>query len=215
MKKIITLTDISLTFQEKAIFENFNLLITQNEKIVLKGDSGAGKTTLLNIIMGFVLPTSGDVEIAGEKLMPNSVRNIRSKIAWLPQELSVLGRGKTRDLVKFPFIRFQQNHRKMPSDETFLEHFERLGLEESIYHEDYSKASGGEKQRIGIIVCKLLKSQILLMDEPTSALDTASKELVIDYIMSDDSQTVVSCSHDEDWVRACDRIIPLSRRHHV
>jgi ATPase subunit of ABC transporter with duplicated ATPase domains len=69
--------------------------------------------------------------------------------------------------------------------------------------------SSGEKQRIGLIIGKLLQRDLLLLDEPTSALDSESTSRAIEYILHDNNLTVLTASHDDRWVEACSTIIDL------
>jgi len=59
------------------------------------------------------------------------------------------------------------------------------------------------------MICKLLNREIIILDEPTSALDKESIALVSGYILSDSNATVVSVSHEDDWLKNCSRIIEI------
>jgi putative ABC transport system ATP-binding protein len=71
-----------------------------------------------------------------------------------------------------------------------------------ILKEDYVNLSGGEKQRIALIVALLLKRDIFLLDEATSSLDRELKLRVIDFFTHRPEWTVLSISHDQDWLTA-------------
>ena len=73
----------------------------------------------------------------------------------------------------------------------------------------FDEISGGEKQRIGIMICKLLKRDIMLLDEPTSALDKVNLGSVVEYLCAENETTMLSASHDDEWLRHCDNIIEL------
>jgi ABC-type lipoprotein export system ATPase subunit len=70
--------------------------------------------------------------------------------------------------------------------------------------------SGGEKQRIALVSCLLLQREILLLDEPTSALDSHSKSKVMDYLFANPKLTILSSSHDPEWIARCSKIVSLS-----
>lgn len=212
---MISISKLNHQFNNKVIFDSFSLEIIKGEKVVLKGDSGTGKTTLLNIIMGFLIPNSGEIKVSDMKLNRSNIRAIRKLISWLPQDLSVIGRGNTKDIILFPFERFEENKKNAPKDSLIEKYFEELHLDKSILQSDYQDISGGEKQRVGIIICKLLKSPIMLLDEPTSALDRTSRKNVSEFILNDSELTVLSCSHDDDWVNACKRIVYLEEHSNV
>jgi len=77
---------------------------------------------------------------------------------------------------------------------------DRFELDKSILHSDLSEISGGEKQRIAIIIALLLERKIFLLDEITSALDNESKQSVVDFFLDLDA-TVIAVSHDQGWAR--------------
>ncbi|MGM9970364.1 MAG: ABC transporter ATP-binding protein [Anaeroplasma sp.] len=64
----IILKDVSFSYDDKLVIENFNLNISKNDKIIFQGPSGVGKSTLMKLIMGIIKPTSGSVTIDGKEL---------------------------------------------------------------------------------------------------------------------------------------------------
>ena len=65
---------------------------------------------------------------------------------------------------------------------------------------DPSELSGGEKQRLAIIVSILLERKVFLLDEVTSSLDKHLKKKVINYFIEQDDWTIVAISHDPGWL---------------
>jgi ABC-type multidrug transport system ATPase subunit len=205
---MIILDNIRIEFQNKVLLDGFSLNLKKGEKAALKGRSGSGKTTILNIIMGFVFPTNGSVLINGTVLDHTTIRNIRKQITWLPQNMNLLGNGRVEDVLMKPFT-FADNKKNTPTKEILISELSKLALEGDILDKGMESISGGEKQRLGIIICKLLRKDIILMDEPTSALDKNSLNRVADYILRDNALTVLSTSHDDDWLGFCDKVIEL------
>ena len=78
--KLIELKNISKSFDENTVLDNFNLTINENEFLTLLGPSGCGKTTLLRIIAGFEFADEGDVYFGGYKVnsVPAYQRNINT-----------------------------------------------------------------------------------------------------------------------------------------
>ena len=79
-----------------------------------------------------------------------------------------------------------------------------LGLEDDILDKNFQELSGGEKQRIGILIALLLNRDIYLLDEVTSALDVNLKKTVADYFLARENWTLLVISHDREW--ECDWI---------
>ncbi len=197
-----------MSFNSTELFRGLSFNIKKGEKAVLKGPSGSGKTTLLNLAMGFQKPDKGAIRILGNEIRPGRLADIRAKIAWVPQNPAIIGDEDVRSAIDFPFT-FSANKSIRPSYKDIIGAFEAVGLEEKILDEDFSEVSGGENQRIAIVIARLLRKPVIIIDEPTSALDKASAKKVIDYLFSDDSLTVLSASHEDIWVDNCDKVIEI------
>jgi putative ABC transport system ATP-binding protein len=154
------------------------------------------------------LPDTGEIQFDGHKIDQKNIRAIRKRIAWLPQNPNIIGRGKVREQILLPFY-FKVNKELMPDQKTLLTELEKLNLDASILESAFDEISGGEKQRIGLMICKLLKREVMLLDEPTSALDKENLSSAINYLCAGTNATVLSASHDEDWLNHCDQVIEL------
>lgn len=204
---MIELNKVKLRLSDKLILEDFDLQISRGDKAALQAPSGSGKTTILQLIMGFITPDSGEVLVEGLRVGVENIRTIRHKMSWLPQNLDIIGSGKVREALAYP-MEFSLNKRLANGDPT-EEYLELLGLDKSILDKSMDDISGGEKQRIGLALCKLMQRPILLLDEPSSALDKESKKKAMDFILRNDDTTVLSATHDKDWLNACNKIIEL------
>ncbi len=89
---------------------------------------------------------------------------------------------------------------------------QELELEGNILDKNFQELSGGEKQRIGILIALLLNRDIYLLDEVTSALDMNLKKKVSDYFLSREDLTLLVISHDREWERDWIEIIDLESR---
>ncbi|MCX6155005.1 MAG: ABC transporter ATP-binding protein [Candidatus Kapabacteria bacterium] len=204
---MIKFINIHLSFSEKKIFNNFNLNIPAGKVIGLSGQSGIGKSSLLNLVMGFIKPDEGTVLVMEKKINKKNLKAVRSKIAWLPQNFIFAGSGTVLDTINYPFI-FEVNSQIKPSGSKIIESLESLNLDGTILSNSFESLSGGEKQRIGLIICKLLGRQIILLDEPSSALDRETSDLAINYILSSGA-TILLVSHDQNWLNKCDEIVEM------
>ncbi len=193
---MIEIKDISLKLGEKQIFSDLNLSIKKGEKIILNAPSGKGKSSLLKIIMGFVQADSGDVMISEKLLTPKNIKEIRAKIAYLPQDIS-LPKMKVEEFIR-SVLNFESNKSIHYKKEKVEEMLVALMLPKDILNQDTGSLSGGEKQRIGILIMQLLNREIYLLDEITSALNSELKKFIADYFLKME-QTIIVVSHDEVW----------------
>ena len=194
---MIKLEKINLMLKKQSIFTNLDLHIKKNEKIILKMPSGAGKSTLLKIIMGYIPVNSGKIIIDGEVLEKNNIDIIRQKIAYIGQNISFTEESVEK-YIKLIFS-FEKNKNIKLSDSNLYELLLKFDLDKSILKKSPSLLSGGEKQRIALILVLLLDKDILLLDEITSGLDHDLKIKVIE-IIKNLNKTVIISSHDNQWL---------------
>jgi UDP-glucose/iron transport system ATP-binding protein len=194
---MIKLENINLKLKEQPIFINLNLHIIKNKKILLKMPSGAGKSTLLKLIMGYIPKDSGKIFIDGELLEQNNVDALRQKFAYIGQNIFFTEESveKYIDLI----FSFQKNKKINLSKSNLYELLEKFDLDKRILKKSPSLLSGGEKQRIALILVLLLDREIFLLDEVTSGLDHDLKIKVIE-IIKDLNKTIIISSHDNQWL---------------
>jgi putative ABC transport system ATP-binding protein len=119
----------------------------------------------------------------------------------------MLGAKNVRDALLLPFqFTAHRNHR--PTETQLVKTLQRLHLPTDILNQECNRISGGEKQRIALARGLLLGNKLYLLDEVTSALDAESKQAVSD-IFSDPHLTVLSVTHDPEWMQRCDTIFEL------
>lgn len=193
---MIKIKDISLAYGDKVIFDKFSLTMEKGEKVLLNAASGRGKSSLLKIVMGFVEVDSGQVIIDNEELSAKSVKGIRNKIAYLPQEIT-FPKMKVIALIK-KLLSFSSN-KSIIFDQVKVEKMLKdLRLTVDILQDMTDSLSGGEKQRIAILIMQLLDREIFLLDEITSALNSELKNFIVDYFLRM-NKTIIVASHDDIW----------------
>lgn len=202
--------NIRFSYPGETIFDDFDFEIREGEKVVVKGESGSGKTTFFRLLLGFEIPDEGEILFKGNALGGDVLKELRTKSAWLPQDLN-LGEGVVKEVVKYPF-QFKKSGNSMPEEKEIKGIFTELGLEPETLDKTFSDLSTGQRQRVGLALCILLKKPVMLLDEPTSALDESSKEKAVNHLFSDSKRTIISTSHDPWWINKCSRIIDLDQK---
>ncbi len=189
--------NISLQLGGKQLFKEFNLKVKSGEKILLKGPSGSGKSSLMRLALGFVQPGEGEVRIDGEKLDSQNVWSFRQRIAFVPQNQTI-GSGTVKDFI-CDILEYRANRHLKYTEEQMLTCFKQFDLEANKLHQDISKLSGGEKQRVVLVLALLLDRELYLLDEVTSAIDEALRHKVINHLAGLPEKTMIVISHDHDW----------------
>lgn len=198
---MIKIKNISLSYEDELVLDNISCEISQNQSICFWGPSGSGKSSLLKLLMGFEIPSSGEIVIDKIPVTDENIHQIRKKIAWIPQNIN-LPVSNTKELMELLYL--DKNKQKK-----FLRYSKELNLDRSLLDKDFQEISGGQKQRIVIAAVLSLDKPILLMDEPTSALDENSVNNLINLILKNKDLTVISASHDKRWADANNLILHL------
>lgn len=205
---MIHFENITLKIAQQTLLEETNLQVSPGDKVVVRGASGTGKSSLLKTLVG-ALPILGKISVDGIALTAETVAEIRARIGYIGQE-PVLGAENVRDALLLPFT-YKTHQGKEPSDELVFQTLKRLHLKPNILENESKRISGGEKQRIAIARALLLNKTIFIADEITSALDPESKLAVMNELFRPEI-TILSVSHDPDWINACTRIVEIENQ---
>ena len=203
---LIQFDHVGVSVRDKAILIDISFDLNAGDKAVFRGKSGAGKSTVLKTLLGLYPLTRGTVCFQGKPLDQSVIAEIRRCAAYIGQE-PVLGAETVREALLLPF-QFKAHGGNKPLESALLEALQTLHLPEAILSQDCSRVSGGEKQRIALARGLLLGKSLYLLDEVTSALDAESKQAVVD-VFADPKLTVLSVSHDPDWVSLCGRVFDV------
>jgi putative ABC transport system ATP-binding protein len=193
---MIEYIDISKSYGDKVLFKNFNLEIKSGEKVLLSASSGSGKTTLIRFLLGFDKPDSGDIVVDDRTLNHHNLKGIREKIAYVSQDTDLP--SLTTEALLDKIFSYKINHHIRDYRDNFLELSKTFQLEDQVLTTQVQEFSGGERQRIGLIIALLLNRPYLLLDEITSGLDHDLKALIMNHIMHLEA-TVIIVSHDALW----------------
>ncbi|MDA3864219.1 MAG: ATP-binding cassette domain-containing protein [Deltaproteobacteria bacterium] len=196
---MIEFENISICYQDKQIVKNLSFNIPKNEKVVIWGKSGSGKSSLLNLIPGFIQPCQGRVLFEKKPITPKLAWQIRSKIAYLDQSISLAGE-KVSVLINYVSNLKNNSHLDF-SQNRILELFAYFELNKKLLNQNFQDLSGGEKQRTGIIISILLQRELYLLDEITSALDKNLSLKTVNYFSKQKDITCLIVSHDPIWTK--------------
>lgn len=185
-EEIISIKNINKKFNEKIIFNHFDINFYKNEVNCIIGKSGCGKSTLLNIISGIIPNDNKNFETI-EKYGVSYIFQDDRLIEWLTV-------GENIKLI----VKKIYNKKKL--DELCDKYLELVGIK--AYKNYYPQMlSGGLRQRVNIARAFIYPSKIVIMDEPFKSIDVINKEIIINNfkkILEKEKRTVLFVTHDID-----------------
>lgn len=182
----------------------------------ITGRTGSGKSTLLRLILReFDLPTASTIEMGGISIRQLTIRSLRKKLAWVPQE-PMLFSGTIADNIRFAVP-------EAPL-ETVIKAAKMAAIDAEIstFKEGYStmlgengiNLSGGQKQRIALARALLSDAPILLLDDSFSALDMKTEAHILKNLMTlrqQQNKTIILVTQRLPELISADHILVLDR----
>jgi lipooligosaccharide transport system ATP-binding protein len=180
--------------------------VQQGECFGFLGPNGAGKTTTMKMIYGAVIPTDGELDVAGLDVR-SCEREIKRRIGVVPQENNLDDELKVKENL-LVYGRYYDLPRKLALQraEELLEFVELTEKSES----QVDQLSGGMKRRLLIARALINDPEIVVLDEPTTGLDPQARHLVWDRLraLTVEGKTLVLTTHYmEEAARLCDRLV--------
>lgn len=199
-KKVIELAQISKSFGDRTLIQDFSYEFSPEDRIGIIGGNGTGKSTLMNIMTGRVEPDAGQVEIG---------RTIH--IGYFDQHSDDLVAASNQDQRVIDYVKevgefIQTADGSQISASQMLERFLFPGNQQ---YAPIHKLSGGEKRRLFLLRVLMSAPNVLILDEPTNDLDVQTLAVLEDYLENFNGCVVV-VSHDRYFLdRTVDYIFAL------
>ena len=172
-KAVIEVENLSKSFGDNHVLQNFNLILKEGENLVVLGKSGSGKSVLIKCIVGLIGIDSGKINVLGKNipgLEQEELDRLRAEIGFLFQGSALYDSMTVRENLEFPLRRHVEKFgENVDSLQLVREALHSVGLEETM---DLMPAelSGGMKKRVALARALILKPKIIFYDEPTSGL---------------------------------------------
>ena len=180
--KIFEAHNVSKSFGDKRVLDNFSYVFSRYEKVGIIGRNGAGKSTFIKMLQGLVAPDSGHFDI-GETV----------KFGYYSQEGIDFDENKrVIDAITELAEDIVVNDGTHYSPMQFLQHFLFTPADQQKY---ISKLSGGERSRLHLAAVLMRSPNFLILDEPTNDLDIMTLGILEDYL-ADFKGCVIVVSHD-------------------
>ena len=196
---------------ESQAIDKCSFEITRGEMVAICGPSGSGKSTLIDLMIGALIPDSGEVLVSGVE-PKKCFSNWKDKVSFMSQNFMVQN-STIAENVTFP-------DEYKPEDRDTVE----SALKSALLNFDVSKLeahspvgergellSGGEKQRLGLARALFRDPEILILDEFTSALDQHTEDKVMESVESfKGKKTVIVIAHKLRTLRNADKIMYIN-----
>tara|TARA_B100000795_G_scaffold229644_1_gene186789 strand:+ start:2972 stop:3763 length:792 start_codon:yes stop_codon:yes gene_type:complete len=193
---ILEVHDLTVAYNNKPVLWNADFSIPKGKMVGIVGPNGAGKSTLLKAIMGLIPVASGFT-----KILKKQLKNIRHKVAYVPQKetvdwdfpatvLDVVEMGRYGKISLFKRLR--------KSDKLIaIESLKKVKMLD-FADRHISELSGGQQQRVFIARALAQEADIYFMDEPFAGVDMASEKAIVEilYEMQKEGKTIFVVHHD-------------------
>lgn len=206
----ITLKDVSFAYSNQPILSNLNLQFAPGKITGLVGASGSGKSTIMKLLLGFIQPDSGTVEIDNQSLSELEHSELSKAVTMVNQDPFIFNLSvyENFSLINPDRQAIEDVCRKVHLYDYIMSLPDKF---DTVLNENATDLSGGQKQRLAIARALLKNTKVILLDEITSALDEHLAEDILG-ILNEIKQdhTIVMITHRSKEYRMFDEIIDLN-----
>jgi energy-coupling factor transport system ATP-binding protein len=186
--------------------EDINLNIDgKGEFIAIVGHTGSGKSTLVQHMNALLLPTSGELDVFGQKLPPrkkDKINHLRKKVGLVFQfpEYQLFEETIIKDIM------FGPKNFKITEEQALIRATDAahtVGITDDLFEQSPFRISGGQMRRVAVAGILAMEPDVLVLDEPTRGLDPKGKIDLMDIFVKlheEKNQSIILITHDMDIV---------------
>lgn len=208
-QNVIVVTDLRKDFGPLHAVAGISFIVPRGSTTALLGGNGAGKTTTIAMLLGLLLPTSGDIRVLGEDMRRHRYR-VLERINFTSPYLDLPGRLSVAENLNIYARLYNLRNRK----QRIAELAKQLDLT-PLLKQTYRTLSAGQKTRVSLAKALLNHPAVLFLDEPTASLDPDSADRIRHFLQQYQTQTGMTlflASHNMNEVdRMCDNVMIMSR----
>lgn len=200
----IELNNVSFQYDHNVVLKNISLQVKQGDFLAVLGPNGSGKSTLLKIILGLLKPTSGTIELFGEKSRDFKKREW---LGYVSQKSNAFNTGfpaTVYEVVQSGLVKKTGLFKNYPNDshqrvEKALNSVEMIDF----MNQSIGELSGGQQQRVFIARALVAEPKCLILDEPTVGIDHQHVQSFYNMLAElnrEQNLTLILVTHDVDTV---------------
>ncbi|WP_111683501.1 ABC transporter ATP-binding protein [Winogradskyella tangerina] len=211
MNDLLVADSVSKNFGNFKALNEVSIAVPKGSIFGLLGPNGAGKTTLIRIINQITMPDEGTVQLDGQPLRPEHIRDI----GYLPEERGLYKSMKVGEQALY--LAQLKGMAKTEAKSRLKYWFEKLEIGDW-WNKKIQELSKGQAQKIQFVVTVLHRPKLLIFDEPFSGFDPINANLIKDEILKlrDEGATVIFSTHRMESVEElCDHIALLHKSNKI
>ena len=206
--ELLKATNLAKSYRKKVVLKNLDITLNSGECIALIGANGAGKTTLCEILQGLKKPDQGEVHLFGQslyKISKSKKSQLFYQVGVMMQETSLYKRFTIKEVIELfaSFYDCQTDYHQLLA---------QLGMTEKL-NIQLRKLSGGQKQKLYLVLALLHKPKLLFLDEPTTGVDIQSRQQIwglINDLKKNNSTILLTTHYMEEAENLATRIVVLA-----
>ncbi|HGP9864729.1 TPA: ABC-F family ATP-binding cassette domain-containing protein [Streptococcus pneumoniae] len=225
---MLTVSDVSLRFSDRKLFDDVNIKFTEGNTYGLIGANGAGKSTFLKILAGDIEPTTGHISLGPDERLSVLRQNHFDYEDERAIDVVIMGNEKLYSIMKEKDAIYMKEDfsdedgvRAAELEGEFAELggweaeseasqlLQNLNIPEELHYQNMGELANGEKVKVLLAKALFGKPDVLLLDEPTNGLDIQSITWLEDFLIDFDN-TVIVVSHDRHFLnKVCTHMADL------
>ena len=227
-KILLKVSDVSLRFSDRKLFDDVNIKFTKGNTYGLIGANGAGKSTFLKILAGDIEPTTGNISLGPDERLSVLRQNHFNYEEERVIDVVIMGNEHLYNIMKEkdaiymkPDFSDKDGVRAAELEGEFAELggweaeseasqlLQNLNIPENLHYQNMSELSNGDKVKVLLAKALFGQPDVLLLDEPTNGLDIQSISWLEDFLI-DFENTVIVVSHDRHFLnKVCTHMADL------
>ena len=225
---MLTVSDVSLRFSDRKLFDDVNIKFTEGNTYGLIGANGAGKSTFLKILAGDIEPTTGHISLGPNERLSVLRQNHFDYEDERAIDVVIMGNEKLYSIMKEKDAIYmkadfsdEDGVRAAELESEFAELggweaeseasqlLQNLNIPEDLHYQNMSELANGDKVKVLLAKALFGKPDVLLLDEPTNGLDIQSITWLENFLIDFDN-TVIVVSHDRHFLnKVCTHMADL------